>query len=407
MKRIIEIQDVNSISELTRVTIDGLTVKGMSDSSMTFLYQGKKIKVSHNRKNFVAKLVMPVYLIILICLLTAVLSVFLNILLAILFRLKTSPNNMFILVGAFGICYYITSWIYYSVYKKYLDDFVCKLQDIVSTAKNIPDTSTNVVPDNDNETSGINFGEWDMVYVEGGSFTATLGDTDDNGREIVINKKVKTSDFYIGRYPVTRAQWFSVMEDRAYETDGNLPVEGVSWEKAQLFIAKLNEKTGKRFRLPAAVEWEYAATGGKYSKGYKFSGSDNADEVAWYADNSEYKTHEVGTKKSNELGIHDMSGNVWEWCADRWGNYQKLPTFGGRQALLMMRSIVTRTGNTKALEDIDKALANPQEPAEGAYRVRRGCFYSNPTPYVNDSIRFTEVPDDNGRGNGFRLAHDR
>jgi formylglycine-generating enzyme required for sulfatase activity len=223
----------------------------------------------------------------------------------------------------------------------------------------------------------------------------------------VIKKNVSITDFYIGRYPVTRSQWFSVMTNETCEEDGNLPVERVSWEMAQLFITKLNEKTGKKFRLPAATEWEYAATGGKHSKGYPFSGSNDAGEVAWYGSNSEMKSHDVGTKKPNELGIYDMSGNVWEWCADRWGNYQNLPTFGNRQALLMMRSVVTRTGNIWAIEDIDKALANPQELAEGAYRVRRGCFYGNPAPYVHDSIRFTEVPNAAGVGNGFRLAHDK
>jgi formylglycine-generating enzyme required for sulfatase activity len=255
------------------------------------------------------------------------------------------------------------------------------------------------------KTSEIDFGEWEMVFVKGGAFNATLGDTNEYGNEIVIQKIVNISDFYIGRYPVTRSQWFSVMEDKTCENDGNLPIEGVSWEQAQEFIKKLNKKTGKSFRLPAATEWEYAATGGQQSKGYKFSGSNDADEVAWYESNSEFKVHAVGSKKPNELGIYDMSGNVWEWCADRWGNYQNLPTFGNKKMLLMMRTIVTMTGNAKALEDINKALANPEEPKEGAYRVRRGCFYGNSVPYVHDSIRFTEVPNDSGRGNGFRLAH--
>jgi acyl carrier protein len=256
------------------------------------------------------------------------------------------------------------------------------------------------------QPANLNFGEWDMVYVDGGKFNATLGDTTDEGEEIVIKKKVELKAFYIGRYTVTRAQWFAIMQNEKNPSNGNLPVTDVSWADVQAFIAKLNEQTGKYFRLPTAAEWEYAATGGKHSKGYKFSGSNNADEVAWHGGNSGSVPHEVGTKKPNELGIYDMTGNVWEWCADRWGNYQNHPTFGGRQVLNMMRSIVMATGNIKALEDIDKGLANPQEPEEGAYRVRRGCSCHISTPYVHDSIRFTEVADASYNDTGFRLAHD-
>ena len=196
------------------------------------------------------------------------------------------------------------------------------------------------------------FGEWDMVFVEGGSFQATLGDTSDDGREIIVNKDVDITSFYIGRYPVTREQWFSVMEGKPCETDENLPVEQVSWEDSQAFIKRLNEQTGKKFRLPTATEWEYAAKGGRKSKGYQFSGSNNADEVAWYSSNSDNRTHDIGTKQPNELEIYDMSGNVWEWCEDRWGNFQNLPTYGGRQILLKMKNLMTMTGNKVALEEI-------------------------------------------------------
>jgi formylglycine-generating enzyme required for sulfatase activity len=245
-----------------------------------------------------------------------------------------------------------------------------------------------------------------MVYVDGGKFNATLGDTTDDGEEILIEKNVELKAFYIGRYTVTRAQWFAIMQNEKTLSNGNLPVTDVSWADVQAFIAKLNEQTGKYFRLPTAAEWEYAATGGKHSKGYKFSGSNNADEVAWHGGNSGNVPHEAGTKKPNELGIYDMTGNVWEWCADRWSNYQNHPTFGGRQVLNMMRSIARATGNIKALEDIDKGLANPQEPEEGAYRVRRGCSCHISTPYVHDSIRFTEVANASYNDTGFRLAHD-
>jgi len=105
-------------------------------------------------------------------------------------------------------------------------------------------------------------------------------------------------------------------------TGDNLPVEQVSWNKTQDFIKKLNQKTGKNYRLPTEAEWEYAARGGNKSKGYKYAGSNNINDVAWYTSNSNSKTHEVGTKLPNELGIYDMSGNVWEWCSDWYGeNY--------------------------------------------------------------------------------------
>ena len=132
-----------------------------------------------------------------------------------------------------------------------------------------------------------------------------------------------TNDYYIGKYEVTQALWQAVMGSNPSYLKGNnnLPVERVSWDDCQDFLSKLNRITGKTFRLPTEAEWEYAARGGNKSRGYQYSGSNNLSDVAWYDDNSGNKSHAVGTKQPNELGIYDMSGNVCEWCQDRFGKY--------------------------------------------------------------------------------------
>ena len=155
-----------------------------------------------------------------------------------------------------------------------------------------------------------------MVPVEGGTFTIEEGSYFDA-------HSMKLSSYYIGQTEVTQALWTAVMgSNPSWFKGDNLPVESVSWDDCQEFIKKLNSITGKRFRLPIEAEWEYAAKGGKKSKGYKYSGSDNIDDVAWYWMNSKVKTHLVGTKTPNELGIYDMSGNVWEWCQDRYSGFR-------------------------------------------------------------------------------------
>jgi formylglycine-generating enzyme required for sulfatase activity len=149
----------------------------------------------------------------------------------------------------------------------------------------------------------------------------------DCGNDEKRAQQVSVNDFYIGKYPVTQAQWKAVMGDyppELYNTAcDDCPVERVNWDDVQEFIRKLNEYTGRSYRVPTEAEWEYAARGGKQSKGFKYSGSDNIDEVAWYDGN--YKnskhgahgtTHPVGSKEPNELGIYDMSGNVWESCTE-------------------------------------------------------------------------------------------
>ena len=163
-----------------------------------------------------------------------------------------------------------------------------------------------------------------MVYVEGGTFTmgATAEQEDDFWDNEKPTHQVTLSDFYIGKYEVTQAEWQAVMGTNPSHFKGdNFPVERVSWYDCQEFIRKLNEMTGKNFRLPTEAEWEYAARGGNKSGGYKYAGGNDVDNVAWYRGNSGDKTHPVGTKRGNELGLYDMSGNVWECCQDRYGDY--------------------------------------------------------------------------------------
>ncbi len=163
-----------------------------------------------------------------------------------------------------------------------------------------------------------------MVPVEGGTFT--MGATPEQDKDVYDDEKpaheVTLSDFSIGKYEVTQKEWKTVMgSNPSYFKGDNRPVECVSWDDCQKFIGKLNSMTGKHFRLLTEAEWEYAARGGNKSKGYKYAGSNNIDAVAWYADNSGNTTHDVGTKQPNELGLYDMSGNVWEWCQDWYSDY--------------------------------------------------------------------------------------
>ena len=164
----------------------------------------------------------------------------------------------------------------------------------------------------------------DMVRVEAGTFTmgATAEMKDPLDEEKPTHRVTLTNDYYIGKYEVTQALWKAVMGNNPSEYKGdNLPVEKVSWNDCQEFLSKLNRITGKTFRLPTEAEWEYAARGGNKSRGYQYSGSNNFLDVAWFKDNSGSKTHAVGTKQPNELGIYDMSGNVLEWCQDWYGAY--------------------------------------------------------------------------------------
>lgn len=203
----------------------------------------------------------------------------------------------------------------------------------------------------------------DMVWVEGGTFT--MGATAEQGDFLIWpapTHKVTLSGYYISKYEVTQELWEVVMGNNPSYCigDARRPVESVSWEDCQKFIQKLNKLTGKSFRLPTEAEWEYAARGGNKSRGYRYSGGNNLDSVAWtyfgtyypngmgnapeIIKNSGGTSHPVGQKVPNELGLYDMSGNVEEWCQDWFDNdyYDSSPS------------------------------VNPSGPDSGTYRVQRG-----------------------------------
>lgn len=206
---------------------------------------------------------------------------------------------------------------------------------------------------------------------------------------------VKLSNFYIGKYEVTQKQWRLIMGTTAEQqrniTAKETPVESgwakggegdnnpmyyVSWNEAQEFIRRLNAATGKRYRLPTEAEWEYAARGGAKSKGYRYSGSNNIDSVAWYEGNNSGSTQPVGTKLPNELGVYDMSGSVFEWCSD-W--YDKYPA---------------------------SAQSNPVGASSGPERVfRGGCWFLDPS-FSHVASRSSGRPEKvRISALGFRLVH--
>ena len=217
----------------------------------------------------------------------------------------------------------------------------------------------------------------EMVKVEAGTFMmgATSEMKNPNSNEKPVHQVTLTNDYYMGKYEVTQALWQAVMGSNPSEYKGdNLPVETVSWNDCQKFISKLNSLTGRMFRLPTEAEWEYAARGGKESRGYQYSGSSNISDVAWYDGNSVNKTHPVGTKQANELGIYDMTGNVWEWCSDWYGFYSS------------------------------SSQTNPTGSDSGSARVSRGGGWFNDASYCRLSVRFYYTPDFRLDILGLRLA---
>ena len=221
--------------------------------------------------------------------------------------------------------------------------------------------------------NGVTF---NMIKVEGGTFT--MGATSEMTEPWDDEKpthKVTLSSYYIGETEVTQALWKAVMgSNPSFFKGDDLPVEEVSWDDCQDFILKLNSITKRSFRLPTEAEWEFAARGGNKSKHTQYSGSGNIGEVAWYDGNSGSKTHPVKTKKANELGIYDMSGNVWEWCQDWYGSYSNC------------------------------AQDNPTGPNSGANRVYRGGSWNGSARNCRSSHRGDDAPGSSGDYLGLRLV---
>ena len=219
--------------------------------------------------------------------------------------------------------------------------------------------------------------EFSMIKVEGGTFT--MGATKEQGSNHSNQQpthKVTLSTYYIGETEVTQELWEAVMGTNPSKFKGaKLPVENVSWTECQQFISKINQLTGRKFRLPTEAEWEFAARGGKSSKGYKFAGSNNADAVAWHQGNSGNKTHNVGTKAANELGLYDMCGNVWEWCQDWFGSYSS------------------------------SAQTNPKGASSGTDHLNRGGGWCHESKFATVFYRGTSGKPDRKVDNlGFRLV---
>ncbi len=169
-----------------------------------------------------------------------------------------------------------------------------------------------------NKSISVGNVKFTMVKVDGGTFMmgATPEQEEPDSDETPVHQ-VTLPPYYIGETEVTQELWQAVMGSNPSKFKGkNLPVENISWNDCQEFVRKLSRQTGLKFRLPTEAEWEYAARGGNKSLGYQYSGSNNIDDVACYVGNSSSSTHAVKTKQPNELGIYDMSGNVWEWCQD-------------------------------------------------------------------------------------------
>ncbi len=215
-----------------------------------------------------------------------------------------------------------------------------------------------------------------MVNVQGGTFWMGGRDAEASSNDLPVHE-VTVSSFYIGRYEVTQQEWEEVMGYNPSSFVGaRLPVTNVSWNDCQEFIRRLNGITGMTFRLPTEAEWEFAARGGNagMTNDFRYSGSNDLNRVGWNKDNSGDKPHEVGMKTSNELGLYDMSGNVWEWCQDHHAAYDS------------------------------SAAVDPRGPSSGKYRVGRGGSCHFGSKFSRPSYRSRGEQTLTGFDLGFRLA---
>ena len=220
----------------------------------------------------------------------------------------------------------------------------------------------------------VNGIEYPMVYVAGGSFMMGSDDSDAFGDEKPVHR-VTLSSYRIGKYEVTQELWEAVMGNNPSGFKGvRRPVDNVSWNDCQEFIRKLNSLTGQNFRLPTEAQWEFAARDGNSSSGYKYSGSNYIDNVAWYNGKSGSSTHNVGTKSPNELGIYDMSGNVREWCSDWYASYGS------------------------------SSVYDPVGSSSGSNRVTRGGGWNSNAKYCRVSFRNYIPPDYRYNFLGLRLC---
>ncbi len=217
-----------------------------------------------------------------------------------------------------------------------------------------------------------------MVSIPGGRFS--MGCTREQGKcyddENPVHE-VQVNDFEMGQYEVTQEAWAAVMGANPSDHKcAQCPVENVSWADVQRFLKRLNEQTGPQYRLPTEAEWEYAARGGQQSRGYQYAGSDTPGVVAWYRENSGGKTHPVGQMEPNELGVYDMSGNVWEWVQDcGHGSYKGAPSDG-------------RAWESGACSD----------------RVLRGGSWAVSPRYLRSAVRIRDTSGIRDNESGFRLA---
>ncbi len=221
--------------------------------------------------------------------------------------------------------------------------------------------------DGEVETIMVNGVSFKMIRVEGGTFM--MGNEKGDADEKPVHQ-VTLSTYYIGETEVTQELLEAVMgsNSSSFKGSNQLPADKMSWDYCQTFVKRLNDLSSYTFRLPTEAEWEFAARGGNQSQGFSYSGSNDIDEVAWHGGNSSSSTHVVASKKANELGLYDMSGNVWEWCQDWYGKYSS------------------------------ESQTNPVGPSSGRYRVLRGGGYASPKNNPRSTNRDDDTPTSMGLG---------